>query len=375
MNPNLRWLAAGAALCLAAIACNVSAGGPPTPSPTAPDEPTLPELTAAPAATETPAATPILVGPPDMWSSFMSSADEVWMLDPAGAYLRDLPFQLGQFYDYAPAQDTILYATTFADHGAGPGNLAVSDLYTLELGSGVTTPIVNSQTVVEALWMPNGTDILYLLATDTTYELRLRTTAGDDRLLASDLAPTFAPSPTGQYVAFTRETGYEVPGAAGLYVVDVATGAITMVSDVDRGGQGSIDDQPVWSWDETYLMLTHFSGPGSAPDLSSRDGSGHAMLSYAPELADQEWFDPLFFTILVEPDNRHVVALSNATPPGGGMGGPSYLVRLEIDPGTYTVVAGELLGESLAVLQWQVPGESFWALSPDTGGPTLVTIP
>jgi hypothetical protein len=50
-------------------------------------------------------------------------------------------------------------------------------------------------------------------------------------------------------------------------------------------------------------------------------------------------------------------------------------VRLEIDPATYTVVAGELLGESLAVLQWQVPGESFWALSPDTGGPTLVTIP
>jgi hypothetical protein len=57
------------------------------------------------------------------------------------------------------------------------------------------------------------------------------------------------------------------------------------------------------------------------------------------------------------------------------MGGPSYLVRLEIDPGTYTVVAGELLGESLAVLQWQVPGETFWALSPDTGGPTLITIP
>lgn len=375
MRRSLRWFSLIGVLCLAALACNFGQLDEATPAGATPADTPRSVLTVTPAATDTPAATSIPVGQPDMWSSFMSTADQVWMLDPAGAYLRDLPFALGQYYDYAPAQDTILYATTFADHGAGPSNLAVSDLYTVHLASGVTTPIINSQTVVEGRWMPNGTDILYLLATDTTYQLRLRTAAGDDRLLASDVSPTFGPSPTGQFVAFTRETGYDVPGEPGLYVVDVESGAITMVSDVDRGGQGSVEDQPAWSWDERYLLLTYLSGPGSSPDLSLRDGSGHALLSYASELSGEAWFDPLFFTTLWEPDNRHIVALSNAAPASGGMGGPTYLVRLEIDPASFTVIAGEILGESLAVLQWQVPGESFWALSPASGEPELIVLP
>jgi hypothetical protein len=49
-------------------------------------------------------------------------------MDESGAQKIDLPFELGQYYDYAPATGRILYASHFADTGAGPGNIAVSDL-------------------------------------------------------------------------------------------------------------------------------------------------------------------------------------------------------------------------------------------------------
>jgi hypothetical protein len=361
-------------LALATLACNLS-GRPATPAaaPTIdPPTPLPPTATAEP----TPSSTEIPVGPPDFWSSYTSSADSVWVLDPAGPFQRELPFRLGQYYDFAPTQDTLLYATHFADRGAGPGNLAVSDLYTLHLASGVTRALVRDDVVVEALWMPNGEDVVYILATDSTYEMRLRTSAGEDQLLATDVAFTFRPSPTGRYIAFTRESRYETPGVPGLYVTDIETGVETKISEVDKAGTGGIEDQPIWSWDERYVLLIHFGGTGSAPVLASVDGSISGAVTFADPLTIEPWYDAMFYSPLWEPDNRHVIAMVGVVASDEPiMGGPSYLVRLELDPSATGVVAGQTVGEALQILGWQQPGRSLWILSADSGEPTMITLP
>lgn len=99
--------------------------------------------------------------------------------------------------------------------------------------------------------------------------------------MALDVPREFTLSPDGSAVAFTRESGYGLPGKPGIYVVDITTGYQEMPSDVDRAGTGGTGSAwaPLWSPDGAGLLLRAYAG-GSNPGLvwAARDGSwSHAF--------------------------------------------------------------------------------------------------
>jgi len=282
-----------------------------------------------------------------------------------------LPINIGQFYDYAPSTARILYASHFANLGAGPANLAVSDLWMADYPSGAAQAIIVTESVVEAFWSPDGQALAYILATPTRYELHWRTLAGDDRILATDLAPTWSISPAGDWIAFTRETGYESVGPPGLYVVPVAGGPEIKLSDADRHGSGSISDRPDWSLDGTHVALSY-----SDPDagrmgliIAAADGSASADVIFAPGVALDIVTGGMPPSVVWHPDGRHLVG------PGGlfyGMGGPQDVVLFELDPTLATIVSGTAFGKAGFVVDWSTPGSSVWILD-ELGN--IVTLP
>jgi hypothetical protein len=298
-----------------------------------------------------------------MWMSYMGGGRQIWSMAEGVAYLMDLPVSIGQFYDYAPATDRILYATTFADHGAGPGNISVSDLAVLDVSTGSVSRLIDDR-VVEAQWAPNGEDFAYVLATDTTYELHWRTADGADRLLASDVNFTWSISPAGDRVAFTRESGYHNPAALGLYVVPVSGGTAIRVSSADKSGTGSIDDQPFWSPNGESVLLPLWSGPETPRLVLARsDGGGEVNLTIDPAYASNWWYTLGIPRFLWHPDGEHLIALPAAS--HETMGGPSPLVLYRLDLATNTLTDAVMFGEAGALIAWNVPGESVWVMSID----------
>jgi Tol biopolymer transport system component len=288
------------------------------------------------------------------------------VLGEAGPALIDLPVEIGQYYDYAPASGRILYASHFADTGAGPGNLAVSDLRILDLASSETRQVIKEDLVVNGRWLPNGEDLAYILATPTTYELRLRRASGDDLLLASDLNFNWSVSPTGRHIAFSRESGYETPGDPGLYVVDLAGGQERRLSDIDKQGRGSIEDRPFWSPDGKYVF---FSTWGASPEEGGKrllraaiDGSDTHDILVSPGLADEWWAGGGISSLLVDPTQDRFVGLT-----GGSQEpfGPPSIMVFEVDPGWQTIIEVTELLEASALIDWDVAGAAIWAMTTD----------
>jgi len=293
--------------------------------------------------------------------AYMGSGRQIWSMAEATAYLTDLPVSIGQYYDYAPATDRILYASAFADHGAGPGNLSVSDLAILDVSTGSVSRLFDDG-VVEAQWAPNGKDFAYILATDTTYELHWRSADGADRLLALDVSFTWSISPDGGRVAFTRESGYLNPASLGLYVVPASDGMAIRVSSADKSGTGSIDDQPFWSPDGETVLLPLWSGPETSRLVLARsDGGGEVDLAIDPAYASNWWYTLTIPRFLWHPDGEHLVALPAVS--HDEMGGPSPLVLYRLDRVTNTLTDAAMFGEAATLIAWNVPGESVWVMS------------
>jgi putative lipoprotein len=158
-----------------------------------------------------------------IWHCYSCSGNQVWNFENGQASHIELPVEINYFFGYAPATGRVLYDSPLPVMGGGPSQISVGDLWSLDVATGEAQPLINEQTVVEAEWAPDGEHFVYVLATDTTYELRWRGLDGEDKLLASDVAFTFSVSPRGDKVAFTRESNYGLPGQPGLYVVDVTT--------------------------------------------------------------------------------------------------------------------------------------------------------
>jgi Tol biopolymer transport system component len=170
----------------------------------------------------------------------------------------------------------------------------------LDLVSGESQTIIDEDLVAQGRWLPNGEDLAYILATPTTYELRLRRTSGEDLLLASDVSFAWSVSPSGKTIAFSRESGYETPGEPGLYVVDLETGEERQLSDIDKAGAGSLDDRPIWSPDNQFVF---FSTWGTAPEAGGKrlvaaavDGSDSHDIEISTELSGEWWADDVSAT-------------------------------------------------------------------------------
>jgi hypothetical protein len=321
--------------------------------------------TEAPAmATRVPAAT--------LWMCFGCTGDQAWVLDSSSPHQITLPISLGSYYGFSRELNQILFAPTFADHGAGPANISVSGLALLDLGSGVVHHLAEDN-VAEAYWAPDGLHLAYILATATTYELHWRSPNGNDRRLASDVTFTWSISPDSRSVAFTRESRYQLDIIPGLYVVKTEGGKAIQISDVDKSGTGSLSDQPIWSPDSSQVLLPAWAGPPPARlVLAQADGGGSVDLQVDPALRSNWWAVDAIPEALWYPDGDHLLTLPAASQME--MGGPNPLVKYRIDRAAQMLTDGELLGEAMTLIGWDHPGETLWALS-YAGEITRLTFP
>lgn len=356
----MRLPAAGLTLLVAVLACSF-----PGPLPLEIEAPEISTPTANPATHTTP-------NRPALYTCYTCGGSALWVLDEAGATRRTLPISLGQFYGYAPSTDRILYARNFAGHGAGPGNVSVSDLAIYDLTSNTIT-VLFEDNVVEALWAPNGIDLAYILATPGSYELHWRGADGTDRLLASDVSFTWSFSPLGDRIAFTRESGYHTGGEHGLFVVDIQTAPEIRISSVDKSGTGGIGDTPSWSADGQFVLLSHWGGPDEPQIILARaDGTGETTLSLDPSLAENWWYTPAIPHLLWFPDGQYLLGVPEA--PRESLGGPFGLVRFRLDVDEALLTHGELVAEVGGLIGWDVPGITVWVNSRE-GEPVRLELP
>jgi hypothetical protein len=333
-------------------ACTASRGATVTPTDTAV---TLP--TQAPTDTQPPeiVSTELVV-----CSSYLCSMPAIWNVGPNGPEALSLSISPGLSYDATAATGRLLYSTKYPDHGAGPGNVSAGDLWWLDVRTSQIRPLIPDEVVVEAAWAPNGQNFAYVRATPETYELHWYTAFGEDKLLAKDVAFTFSVSPAGNQVAFTRESGYNVGGTPGLYVVDIATGEERQISSVDRAGMGSTFDLPIWSPDGKHILLPVI-GQGSSWLIAATDGTGSTPLNISPEVsAAFPGYDPFF--VLWHPDGVHLVGSIFS----GMGGGPTKILLYGLNPTLDTITSATVLkdDDSIAV-SWDKPGASLWIRSPD----------
>lgn len=278
---------------------------------------------------------------------------------------------IGQYYDFAPATRQILYASKFPDHGAGPASLAVSDLLTYDIVSGESTSIMADEIVVRAEWAPDGESIVYVAATESTYELRWRPPDGSEQVLAIDVSPFFHTAPSATKIAFTRESPY-ADAAPGVFVVDVASGEERQLSDLDRGGTGSLDEKPVWTPDEdaVYMRIQRseeLNGLFHFP----LDGSPATQVTFDPALAEQEWYNfaPLLGLWLSPTEVLGTAFPYNESTP---MGGQPTVIHYTLDETGAVILDGTVITEAM-LLGWNVPDKSIWVL-PDHD-PEVVALP
>jgi hypothetical protein len=306
-----------------------------------------------------------------LYLPYAAGGRQAWELGPGEPSQIDLPVEVGAFYGYSPLTNRMLYAAAFSDHGAGPDNIAVSDLAVYDLTTG-TSETLHPDNVVEALWAPNGLDLAYILATAETYELRWRSASGGDRLLARDVTFNWSIAPSGEAVAFTRESRYSLTSDPGLFVVRVPDGAEIKVSDSDAQGFGSVSDQPLWSPDSDWVVLPLWATSDPRLSLAHADGSGTLDLEIDPAHAGEWWATAAIPNFLWDPARDRLVAAPATSQ--GEMGGPSPLVVYDLDLERGALENGTLLAEITALIGWDGPGRSVWVLSVD-GVPLRLTLP
>ncbi len=381
---SLVWLISLFAL----AACTPTTSSDPTPTPlsattapptaetsgTATSEPTA--IPAPP--TETPVPTPTVFPPANYFrlvSGFsyneQGNATAVNGLGAAesGEELRSLPLDPpiptygGQ--DYALATNRLLY-WVYYDYGVGPATLSAGTLRMRDLVTGEDVELIPN--VRQAAWMPNGVDFAYILATDSAYELHWRSGAdGTDRVLAMDVPRSFTVSPSGRWLAFTRESRYlGMTLPAGLYLVDVTTGEERQLSDVDRegsGGSGRFSDT-TWSPDETSVLLSLEGTPqGGGFEWAAVDGSfSHRLtleaineaITAANTTTDELC---LSFGFLFTGDMLlSAVGICADFGPAETL----HLAAHDLDAATGQISASRLIpvGQAFELLTWDTPGES-----------------
>ena len=278
---------------------------------------------------------------------------------------------MGAFYGYSPVRDQLLMAHRFPDHGAGPGNVSVSDLSLFDMATGEVSELVPDK-VVEAYWAPDGQQLAYILATDKSYEIHWRDGNGVDTTLVADVSFTWSVAPSGHSVAFTRESGYGLGASPGLFAVSVPSGEVVPLSEADKGGVGSTVDQPIWSTSSDEVIFSLWGGEDTRTILARADGSDTFDLNLDPSMSDEAWFTPTIPRILWTPDGDHLLTMPAAG--NSGMGGPGPLVLFRLDRSRHQLTDGRLLGETMDLIGWDVPGHSVWVIS-ESGTPERLWLP
>ncbi len=372
-----------------AVAVEPAATGKPAPTPAIVPPTAVPPTAAPPTATLTavPQPTATAVFPPPFYFAHVTTLfknDEGQTAvagitaNGAGPKLAELVVPgNGRVFngDYALATNQILY--TDRAHAAGPGSLAAGPLRRLIMSSGQTDTLIDDNVVAFA-WAPDGKAFAYILATDETYQLRWHAATGEDFLLAVDVPRSFSIAPSGEAIAFTRESGYEVGGEPGLYVVNVADGQERPISAVDRAGLGGSGSawQPIWSADESSLLLQVSAGDGPDFVWAAADGRSEFtfLTSALNEAVNAAWQEanpgaPMAMcadtTVVLVNGRSLITGVSLCPEPMSGPMPGSHLAVLTIDPDAGTLAVEKLLplpAGPASLAAWNAPGESVFVL-------------
>ncbi|MBP6471198.1 MAG: PD40 domain-containing protein [Chloroflexi bacterium] len=294
-----------------------------------------------------------------------------------GPQLTELPIPGGVRVfsgDYARTSNQILF--TDRAHAAGPASLAAGPLRRLTMSSGQTDTLI-ADNVVNFAWAPDGKAFAYILAVDDTYQLRWHSAIGEDFLLAVDVPRAFSIAPSGDKIAFTRESGYDLGGEPGLYVVDIASRQEQQISAVDRAGLGGSDAawQPIWSPDESSLLLQLSAADG--PRWVWLAANGRAELTF-PAAALDEAVNAIWqqtnpdaakamcanTTMVLLNGRTLITGVASCPQPNGGQMPGRYLALFSIDAETGEVAVKELLSLTRAAILagWATPGESVFVV-------------
>ena len=95
-------------------------------------------------------------------------------------------------------------------------------------------------------------------------------------------------------------------------------------------------------------------------DLISRVDSSETHDLRVPMEAGEAGTDANFPFLIWDPDGEHLYAVPSDFAGGDEMGGPSRLVRYRLDRTNWTLVESRQLGEIGFLIDWAVPGYSFW---------------
>jgi len=286
------------------------------------------------------------------------------------------PTTVNNFFDFAPATSSILYTSEFPSQGAGPGNKAVSDLWTMDLVNEIMKSIVMDPVVVKARWAPNGIDFAYIRANPDTYEL-VWNSAGTEKVLATDAHFVFEISNHGDQIAFTREPDMGLGPGMGLYVVDIESGVERKISDIDREGGGGFDDRPSWSPDDSIILLPMIRETGNIATLVARaDGSSSADLAFDPDIDPKLRSFPLPYNYYWYPDGSRLLVETSPEDMVAGIGQWRLLIY-HFDTEQALITSVEIAAENVHLIGWEIPGETVWVheASSASSPPTLLTLP
>lgn len=354
---------------------------PPTPTlaPSSTPEPTK-APTDTPVPTETPLPTPTSIPTP----AFIACCrgNHVYQLTENGPERIDLTISIGNFYDFHPDTGRVLYGSAFPNRGWGPANKAVTDLYILDVATGETTVVFPEDFTVSARWSPNGEDFAYLLATQETYELRVRLASGEDRLLATDVYLDYEFNPAGTELAFRRRISQDFGIDSSLHTVSIETGMEEKIGEVDKSGGGSIDDRIIWWPDGSAFSIPFISSTaGDGVAYISLDGTVAPMIMTEQAIAAEPVSDVFD---LWHPDGNKIIGFSLIE-------GPydleeefiPHIALFELDESRQAIIGRTVLQEGLPAggpFIWHISGESFWTfLVSETPGeppvPQLITLP
>ncbi|MGH2536059.1 MAG: hypothetical protein ACRDHL_01555 [Candidatus Promineifilaceae bacterium] len=286
--------------------------------------------------------------------------------------------------DYHLATNRFLYWDYSNTTGSGPANLSAGPLHLVDFAAGTDETLIDGP-VVRAGWAPDGLAFAYILATPESYELHYRDPAGADRALAADVPHTFSISPNGARIAFTRESNYELETAPGVYVVEIATGAESQVSQVDRAGFGGVSAGwlPIWAPEGGSFILRAFGQPPQVFVYAAADGSwSHAIQQEAllaafeaqvggPPAggASEVWC--LSDELALYATNQLVTTVGPCSTEGPGFGPASHLAVFELDPASGQIAASRSLAmerteeQGIQLAGWNAPGESVFAVLAD----------
>ncbi len=368
---------------------------PATAVPTIAPAPELPISTSAPQPT---ASATAIFPPPNYFAHILQfiqndarqTAVSGIIMDQNGPQLAELPIPGGVRVfsgDYAPTSNQILF--TDRAHAAGPASLAAGPLRRLIMSSGQTDTLIEDN-VVSFAWAADGKAFAYILAVDDTYQLRWHSAVGEDFLLALDAPRAFSIAPSGDKIAFTRESSYNLGGEPGLYVVDIASRQEQQISAVDRAGLGGSDAAwlPIWSPDENSLLLQISAADG--PQWVWIAANGRAEITFPVAALDEAvnavWQQTNPDTAKVMCADTTMVLLNGRTlitgvascpqPNGGQMPG-RHLALFSIDPETGEVTVKELLSLTKAanLAGWETPGESVFIVGEEVAVMVLPKAP